>query len=33
MAECHRYLIEKMPPAEVARVIEDLMSRPPRASP
>ena len=28
----HRYLIEKMPPAEVARVIEDLMTRPPRAS-
>jgi purine nucleosidase len=28
----HRYLIEKMPPAEVGRVIEDLMMRPPRAS-
>jgi hypothetical protein len=27
----HRYLIEKMPAAEVARVIEDLMMRPPRA--
>jgi purine nucleosidase len=27
----HRYLIEKMPPAEVARVIEDLMTRAPRA--
>jgi hypothetical protein len=26
----HRYLIEKMPPAEVAGVIEDLMMRPPR---
>ena len=29
----HRYLIEKMPPAEVAGVIEDLMIRPPRARP
>jgi purine nucleosidase len=28
----HRYLIEKMPPAEVARVIEDLMMRRPRAA-
>jgi inosine-uridine nucleoside N-ribohydrolase len=28
----HRYLIEKRPPAEVARVIEDLMTRPPRAA-
>jgi inosine-uridine nucleoside N-ribohydrolase len=28
----HRYLIEKMPPADVARVIEDLMTRPPRYS-
>ncbi len=27
----HRYLIEKMPPADVARVIEDLMIRAPRA--
>ena len=26
----HRYLVEKMPPAEVARVIEELMLRPPR---
>jgi len=26
----HRYLIEKMPPAELAGVIEDLMIRPPR---
>ena len=26
----HRYLIEKMPPAELAGVIEDLMTRPPR---
>jgi len=29
----HRYLIEKMPPAELAGVIEDLMTRPPRARP
>jgi len=28
----HRYLIEKMPPAELALVIEDLMLRPPRLS-
>jgi inosine-uridine nucleoside N-ribohydrolase len=28
----HRYLIEKRPPAEVARVIEDLMLRPPARS-
>lgn len=28
----HRYLIEKMAASEVARVIEDLMLRPPRAS-
>ena len=28
----HRYLIEKMSPAEVGRAIEDLMTRPPRAS-
>lgn len=28
----HRYLIERTPPAEVARVIEDLMTRPPRAA-
>jgi hypothetical protein len=28
----HRYLIEKMPAAEVARVIEDLMMRPPATS-
>jgi hypothetical protein len=28
--KAHRYLIEKMPPAEVARVIEDLMLRPPK---
>jgi inosine-uridine nucleoside N-ribohydrolase len=27
----HRYLIEKMPPGDVARVIEDLMTRAPRA--
>ena len=27
----HRYLIEKMPPAELAGVIEDLMIRPPRS--
>ena len=27
--KAHRYLIEKMPPADVARVIEDLMLRPP----
>ena len=27
----HRYLIEKMPPAELAGVIEDLMMRPPRS--
>jgi hypothetical protein len=27
----HRYLIEKMAPADVAGVIEDLMTRPPRA--
>jgi inosine-uridine nucleoside N-ribohydrolase len=26
----HRYLVEKMPPAEVGRVIEELMLRPPR---
>lgn len=26
----HRYLIEKMPPADLARVIEDLMARAPR---
>ena len=30
--KAHRYLIEKMPPAEVARVIEDLMTRPPRST-
>jgi purine nucleosidase len=29
----HRYLIEKMPPAELAGVIEDLMMRPPRPRP
>lgn len=29
-ARSHRYLVEKMPPAEVGRVIEDLMLRPPR---
>lgn len=28
----HRYLVEKMPPAELGRVVEGLMSRPPRAS-
>jgi hypothetical protein len=28
----HRYLIEKMPAAELARVVEDLMMRPPGAS-
>ena len=28
----HRYLIEKMPPTDVARVIEDLMLRPPARS-
>jgi purine nucleosidase len=27
----HRYLVAKMPPAGLARVIEDLMMRPPRA--
>ena len=26
----HRYLVEKMPPADLARVIEELMMRPPR---
>src|SRR5438552_2213569 len=26
----HRYLVEKTPPAEVSRIIEDLMVRPPR---
>ena len=26
----HRYLIERMAPPELARVIEDLMTRPPR---
>jgi len=26
----HRYLVEKMPPADLARVIEELMTRPPR---
>jgi inosine-uridine nucleoside N-ribohydrolase len=31
--KAHRYLIEKMPPADVARVIEDLMMRPPRSPP
>jgi purine nucleosidase len=30
--KAHRYLIEKMPPAEVARVIEGLMLRPPRSA-
>ena len=30
--KAHRYLIEKMPPADVARVIEDLMTRPPRSA-
>jgi inosine-uridine nucleoside N-ribohydrolase len=29
----HRYLIEKMPPGELAGVIEDLMIRPPRSRP
>ncbi len=28
----HRYLLEKMPPSELARVIEDLMLQPPRLS-
>jgi hypothetical protein len=27
----HRYLVEKMPPADLARVIEGLMTRPPQA--
>lgn len=30
--KAHRYLIEKMPAADVARVIEDLMMRPPATS-
>jgi purine nucleosidase len=30
--KAHRYLIEKMPAAEVARVIEGLMTRPPRSA-
>ena len=30
--KAHRYLIEKMPAAELARVVEDLMMRPPAAS-
>jgi purine nucleosidase len=30
--KAHRYLIEKAPPAEVARVIEELMTRPPRSA-
>ena len=30
--KAHRYLIEKMPAAQVARVIEDLMTRPPRSA-
>jgi hypothetical protein len=29
----HRYLIEKAPPAEVARVIEELMTKPPASPP
>jgi hypothetical protein len=31
--KAHRYLIEKMPAADVGRVIEDLMMRPPASSP
>jgi purine nucleosidase len=31
--KAHRHLVEKMPPAEVARVLEDLMTRRPRLRP